>query len=65
MHIGRSTNRLEHSNMLEMEEVKKFSEQIAKQSQIFSVMDESFVSRISILQNNERFIDRWIPKTIM
>ncbi|ABX13425.1 4-demethylwyosine synthase TYW1 [Nitrosopumilus maritimus] len=61
MHIGRSTNRLEHSNMLEMEEVKRFSEQIAKQSQIFSVMDESFVSRISILQNNERFIDRWIP----
>ncbi|KEQ56205.1 Cyclic pyranopterin monophosphate synthase protein [Marine Group I thaumarchaeote SCGC RSA3] len=61
MHIGRSTNRLEHSNMLEMQEVKRFSEQVAKQSQIFSVMDESFVSRISILQNNERFIDRWIP----
>ena len=61
MHIGRSTNRLEHENMLEMEEVKKFSEQVAKQSGIFSVMDESFVSRISVLQNNERFIDRWIP----
>ena len=61
MHIGRSTNRLEHENMLEMHEVKKFSEQIAKQSKIFSIMDESLVSRISILQNNERFIDRWIP----
>ena len=61
MHIGRSTNRLEHKNMLEMEEVKKFSEQVAKQSGIFSIMDESFVSRISVLQNNERFIDRWIP----
>jgi len=61
MHIGRSTNRLEHENMLEMYEVKKFSEQIAKQSKIFSVMDESLVSRISILQNNERFIDRYIP----
>jgi tRNA wybutosine-synthesizing protein 1 len=61
MHIGRSTNRLEHENMLEMEEVKKFSEQIAKESEIFSIMDESLVSRISILQNNERFIDRWIP----
>ena len=60
MHIGRSTNRLEHENMLEMSEVKKFSEEIAKQSKIFSVMDESLVSRISILQNNERFIDRWI-----
>ena len=64
MHIGRSTNRLEHSNMLEMEEVRRFSEQVAKQSQIFSVMDESFVSRISILQNNDRFIDRWIPSYV-
>jgi tRNA wybutosine-synthesizing protein 1 len=61
MHIGRSTNRLEHENMLEMHEVKKFSEQIAKQSKIFSIMDESLVSRISILQNKERFIDRYIP----
>ncbi len=61
MHIGRSTNRLERSNMLEMQEVREFSSQVAKQSRIFSVMDESFVSRISVLQNNERFIDRWIP----
>ena len=61
MHIGRSTNRLEYANMLEMEEVKSFSEEIAKQSKIFSIMDESIVSRISILQNNERFIDRFIP----
>lgn len=60
MHIGRSTNRLEHSNMLEMDEVRKFSEEISKQSQIFSVMDESLVSRIVILQNNQRSIDRWI-----
>ncbi|MFB5627178.1 MAG: 4-demethylwyosine synthase TYW1 [Nitrosarchaeum sp.] len=60
MHIGRSTNRLEHSNMLEMHEVQKFSEEVAKQSQIFSIMDESLVSRIVILQNNQRVIDRWI-----
>jgi len=61
MHIGRSTNRLEHSNMLEMDEVKLFSNEIVKQSKIFSLMDESFVSRICVLQNNERLIDRWIP----
>ncbi len=61
MHIGRSTNRLEHENMLEMEEVKKFSEEVAKQSEIFSVMDESYVSRIVVLQNNKQKIDRWIP----
>jgi tRNA wybutosine-synthesizing protein 1 len=60
MHIGRSTNRLEHSNMLEMDEVRKFSEEIAKQSQIFSVMDESLVSRIVVLQNDQRIIDRLI-----
>jgi tRNA wybutosine-synthesizing protein 1 len=61
MHIGRSTNRLEHENMLEMEEIRKFSEEVVKQSQIFSVMDESNISRIVILQNNKRKIDRWIP----
>jgi tRNA wybutosine-synthesizing protein 1 len=64
MHIGRSTNRLEHSNMLEMEEIRNFSEQVAKQSKIFSIMDESFVSRITVLQNNERFIDRYIPACV-
>ena len=61
MHIGRSTNRLDHENMLEMEEVRKFSEEVVKQSQLFSVMDESNISRIVILQNNKRKMDRWIP----
>jgi tRNA wybutosine-synthesizing protein 1 len=60
MHIGRSTNRLEHSNMLEMQEIQKFSNQIAEHSKIFSIMDESIISRISVLQNNERIIDRMI-----
>jgi tRNA wybutosine-synthesizing protein 1 len=61
MHIGRSTNRLDRENMLEMEEVRKFSEYIAKQSKIFSVMDESYISRIVVLQNKKRSIDRFIP----
>ena len=61
MHVGRSTNRLERDNMLELDEVRKFSENVAKQSEIFSIIDESFVSRITLLQNNERTIDRWIP----
>ena len=60
MHIGRSTNRLEHSNMLEMNEIQNFSNQVAKDSKIFSVMDESIISRISILQNNERMINPMI-----
>ena len=57
MHIGRSTNRLEYSNMLEMEEVRQFSKQVTKESKIFSILDESFVSRICLLQNNKRHID--------
>ena len=57
MHIGRSTNSLEHSNMLEMNEIQNFSNQIAKHSKIFSVIDESIISRILILQNNERMIN--------
>ena len=60
MHIGRSRNRLERENMLEFDEVKHFATELARQSEIFSVMDESFISRIVVLQNQERFIDRWI-----
>jgi tRNA wybutosine-synthesizing protein 1 len=60
MHIGRSINRLERENMLEFEEVKHFAFELAKQSQIYSVMDESYASRIVVLQNQQRFIDRWI-----
>lgn len=60
MHIGRSTNRLEYSNMLEMSEVRHFTSNLAKNSEIFSVMDESVMSRIVVLQNQNRLIDRWI-----
>jgi len=60
MHIGRSTNRLERTNMLEMQEVRQFASELAKQSGIFSIMDESEISRIVILQNQKRFINRWI-----
>jgi len=60
MHVGRSTNRLEHDDMLEFEEVKKFANNVSEQSNQFSVMDESITSRIVVLQNNSRFIDRWI-----
>ncbi len=60
MHIGRSTNRLERENMLELDEVMHFSSELVRQSKIFSVMDESHISRIVVLQNQERFTDRWI-----
>lgn len=60
MHVGRSINRLERSHMLEMPEVRHFANELAKQSEIYSIMDESEVSRIVVLQNQKRLIDRWI-----
>lgn len=59
MHVGRSINRLNHSDMLEMSEVRSFSEEITKHGG-FSIMDESFVSRIVVLQNDNRVINRMI-----
>ena len=46
--------------MLDMEEVKEFSNEIVNHSNIFSIMDESIASRIVLLQNNDRTTDRWI-----
>ena len=60
MHIGRSTNRLEHENMLGMNEVRSFASGVTQYSNRFSVMDESEISRIVILQNKKRFIDRYL-----
>ena len=60
MHIGRSTNRLEHENMLDMREVRSFATGISQHSDRFSIMDESEISRIVILQNKKRFTDRYL-----
>jgi len=60
MHIGRSTNRLEYENMVEMEDVRAFSKKIANSSDRFEVMDESEISRIVVLQNNKRFTERYL-----
>ena len=60
MHIGRSTNRLEYENMIEMEDVREFSKKIANNSDRFEVMDESEISRIVVLQNQKRFTERYL-----
>ncbi len=60
MHVGRSTNRLEFSNVLDIAEVRHFASDLANHSEVYSVMDESQISRIVVLQNQKRFIDRWI-----
>lgn len=65
MHIGRSTNRLERNDMLEITEVRDFASEVIKNSKKFGIMDESYISRIVVLQNQVRFVDRWIPEYLV
>jgi tRNA wybutosine-synthesizing protein 1 len=60
MHVGMSTQRLERQNMLEMEEVRDFSGKLCEMLPGFKVMDESEISRIVVLQNMNRYTDRFI-----
>lgn len=61
MHIGMSTLRLEASHMLEMSEIRSYSKALCDVLPNFTVMDESEISRIVVLQNNKRSVNRWIP----
>jgi len=60
MHVGMSTNRLEQSNMLEMADVRKFAEGLKSKLNDYQYIDESVPSRIVLLQNQNRSINRWI-----
>jgi tRNA wybutosine-synthesizing protein 1 len=60
MHIGMSTQRLEKNNMLEMSEIRNFASQLHDKMTDFSIMDESEISRVIVLQNHKRYINRWI-----
>jgi tRNA wybutosine-synthesizing protein 1 len=60
MHVGMSTQRLEKGDMLNMDEVRAYADRLCEKMPAFSVMDESEVSRIVVLQNKKRYIDRWI-----
>ncbi len=62
MHIGMSTNRLEKSAMLEIQEIRDFVHSIIPFIPDFKIMDESEISRIVVLQNKKRFVDRWIKE---
>ena len=62
MHIGRSMSRLTKSHMLMHEEVKDFAEELLKHLPNFEYMDEEIKSRIVVLQNKERYVDRYIIK---
>ncbi len=60
MHVGMSTERLDYDDMLEMDEVRSYAERLCAAMPSFGVMDESAISRIVVLQNSKRHIDRWI-----
>jgi tRNA wybutosine-synthesizing protein 1 len=60
MNIGMSTNRLKKNDMLEMEEVKYFATGLNGLVPAFSLMDESEISRIVVLQNQRRYVERMI-----
>jgi tRNA wybutosine-synthesizing protein 1 len=61
MHVGMSILRLEASHMLEMSEVRQYAKGLDNLLSEFSIMDESEISRIVVMQNNQRFVNRWIP----
>lgn len=60
MHVGMSTERLEYGDMLDMDEVRNYAERLCAKMPVFGVMDESAISRIVVLQNMKRYVDRWI-----
>src|ERR687890_390691 len=62
MHIGMSTKRLKQDNMLEMHEIRSFAAKLCAKMHSFQIMDESEISRIVVLQNKVRYVDRWIKE---
>jgi tRNA wybutosine-synthesizing protein 1 len=45
-----------------MHEVRYFAKSLCEKMPSFRVMDESEISRIVVLQNQERYVDRWIKE---
>ena len=60
MHVGMSIKCLEASQMLEMDEIRQYANALCGLLPEFTIMDESEISRIVVLQNQHRFVDRWI-----
>jgi tRNA wybutosine-synthesizing protein 1 len=60
MHVGMSTERLERGDMLDMDEIRGYANNLCAAMPSFYVMDESEISRIVVLQNSRRHVDRWI-----
>ncbi|MFP3307036.1 MAG: 4-demethylwyosine synthase TYW1 [Thermocladium sp.] len=63
MHLGHSVYRLGKENMLSHEEVREWANKLLRElGTMYEFMDEDVNSRIVVLRNTERRIDRWIEK---
>jgi tRNA wybutosine-synthesizing protein 1 len=64
MHLGHSTYRLGRESMLRHEDVREWGmrmlDELSKLGSRFWLMDESVESRIVVLQNMDRYVDRYI-----
>jgi len=60
MHVGFSIDRLGKDNMLTHDEIRLYAEAILNRLKYFEFMDEYPPSRIVVLQNKKRYVDRWI-----
>ncbi|MEM2760779.1 MAG: 4-demethylwyosine synthase TYW1 [Nitrososphaerales archaeon] len=60
MHVGHSNQRLEESDMMEMHEIREYADSLAKSMRSYMFMDESVESRVVVLQNTQRNVDRWL-----
>lgn len=64
MHLGYSTRRLSRNDMLTHQEVvewaKKLRDELERAGARYAYMDDDERSRIAVLQNMDRYIDRWI-----
>ncbi len=63
MHIGASLSRLSRKHMLEFKEIREYAKRLLSNLKGFEYMDEAPESRIVVLKNVLRSVDRWIiPK---
>ena len=62
MHLGYSRKRLNAEHMLKHDEIRKWSLKLLEYLPNFEFMDEQVDSRIVVLQNKERYVERWILK---
>jgi len=60
MHVGYSTKRLKKENMLYHGEIKGYADKLLEHLSNYRLMDEYPPSRIVVLQNMKRYVDRWI-----